>query len=511
MSTIRRIVRARARGDEGVGLILVIGISIFVFTLAATAVAYSVNGISQSRNRTSFEKSLATAESGIDFTLSKLQTAFTNYNRDYPVPSPPDALVEPAPWCDAPVVDFPAAPADGANGIFSSEDAERSWARAQIDALRGVSNCIQNSADGQYIVLKPRSPLVTGPYPKAGKVYSLSALPSFNDPHAHFRLVKSEYVFMPYRPTHAVLTSGPVAISSSTTVTAAYGVDPAEASIHSNATVSGTGNPTVTGVVSSTGASSFRSNNFASNPGGTVSSLPVQAIPKVNANNFYFQAVANDSAAITDWYDLCPDGFVRPYSTSGPCTAVTSIGNAATTQVRGWTYNSTTHLWTATPNILSGTYYALRGNITAGTANIALPKLTLVAEAENAADCTTKRYGNIDWDHYNIGAPAYHNLWMYADADIWTHSNFSAGSGITAPPVVSGMFVAGDQINMETSSQGAVGSVVSANQCSTPPALPVGLSTTSEVKNPAIYYDPNSDAPFTSVITTSLWLDYSGG
>ena len=65
------------------------------------------------------------------------------------------------------------------------------------------------------------------------------------------------------------------------------------------------------------------------------------------------------------------------------------------------------------------------------------------------------------------------------------------------------MFIAGDQISLQTSSSGAVGSVLAGNTCSTSP-----LVTTNEVKNPAIYYDPNSTAPFTSIITTTLWLEY---
>ena len=37
-----------------------------------------------------------------------------------------------------------------------------------------------------------------------------------------------------------------------------------------------------------------------------------------------------------------------------------------------------------------------------------------------------------------------------------------------------------------------------------------GYITSNEIKNPAIYYDPNSDAPFTSLIDTTLWLEYVG-
>jgi len=506
---IRHQVRARAAGDGGLGLILIIGISLFVFVLAPTATALAVNGVSQSRQRNGYETSLALSETGVDRVLSEVQGAYTSRNADYPAPGPVSA-VEPTRWCAGTAVSFPSS-GEGAGGIFTTENAERSWARAQLLAVVASGTCTQAGDGGQYVVLKPVSTNV-----KYGRVYALSAIPSFASPKSRTRLIKSEYVFMPYRPSNAILTNGPLAISSSTTVTAAYGIDPKEATVHSNSTVTGTGNPSVSGLVSSTVGSTFSSNNFALNPGGTVTQTAAEAIPAVSARTFYDGAATSDAAAVVDWYDLCSttvagvvDGSVRPYSAAGPCTSATSIGTATTSQqVRGWTFDSSSRTWTATNNALSGTYYAYHGNIDVGPGNTVFPRMTLVAEAENVANCASKAYGNINWDHFTLSTPAYHNLWMFADTDIVTHSNFSAGS--FGPPVVSGMFVAGDQIQLETSSAGAVGAVVSADKCPTPSGSG-GLITTSEVKNPAVYFDPNSDAPFSSVITTSLWLDYSGG
>lgn len=495
----------RPSGDEGLGMIMVIGISGVVFTLAFVAVAYALNGLAQSRARTGFELSLAVSEAGIDRTLGELQEAFTSYNQDYPVPNAP-TVFEPTPWCNATPVEYPVS---APGGVFASEADERTWARDVLEDLVPVTGCVQSGAQGEYVVLKPVSPLVGGLYPKSGKVYSLSAVPSFSDPESKTRLLKSEYVFMPYRPTHAILAGGPLTVSSSTTVQSAYGIPPEAASIHSNATVSGDGNPTSTGPVTSTDASSFSSNNF---PGDTVTSAPVQRIPRVDAEAFYYQAAANDPTAISTWYDLCPDGQVLPYAGAlGPCGSTEpSLGTATTSaKVLGWNYDATARQWTGTPDIQPGTYFAKHSNIINGTGNPEFSRLTLIAMAENLDDCATKQYGNIEWDRYDIKVPAFKNLWMYADTDVVTGSNFNAGSGITAPPVVSGMFIAGDQMSLQTSSSGAVGAVAIADNCETPPTR--GRVTVNEVKNPTIYFDPNSDAPFTSVITTSLWLDYSGG
>lgn len=494
-SRVRGALRRGWSQDAGLGLILVIGVSVFIFAIAATAVSIAVNAMSQSRERTSFEASLAVAEIGVDRTLSEVQSAYTAANADYPVPGPSSS------WCSGSAISFPSA-GEGAGGVFSTEEAERTWARSILEPLAAAGTCVQTDEHGQYVVLKPVSDNV-----KYGKVYSLSAIPSFAATDARTRLVKAEYIFMPYRPLHAILTAGPLSISSSTTVRAAYGVDPSVASVHSNSTITGTGNPSVSGPVTSSEPSTFSSNNFASNPGHTVGQLGIQAIPSVGALQFYMAAAGNDPAAVLDWYDLCSGGVVRPYSAAGPCTSATDFGTAtSSTQVRGWKYDATSHTWTVTSNGMDGTYYADQANVEVGTGNATFPRMTIVASALNPTDCANKRYGNIDWDHYNLGQPAYHNLWMFADTDLVTHSNWQAGS--FGPPVVSGTFVAGDQIELETSSAGAVGSVLAANDCATPPSA--GRITSSEIKNPSVYFDPNSDSPFSSVITTSLWLDYTG-
>jgi hypothetical protein len=61
---------------------------------------------------------------------------------------------------------------------------------------------------------------------------------------------------------------------------------------------------------------------------------------------------------------------------------------------------------------------------------------------------------------------------------------------------------------MQTSSNGAYGSVVAADACD--PADGTSLVDNNLVKNPSIYYDPNAMAPFIDIINTTLWLEYTG-
>lgn len=497
---MRRLVRTSA-DDAGLGLILIIGVSVFIFTIAATATALAVNGITQSRERNAFEGALATSEIGIDRVLAEVQVAYSELGEDYPVPSGASA-VEASPWCLGTPVSFPTS-GPGAGGVWASETEERDWARAQLDLIVATGTCTQQDDRGEYVVLKPASTS----NPKYGKVYALSAMPSFADPEARTRLVKSEYVFMPFRPSHAILSGGDLKLGgASTDVTEAEGVPVGIASIHSNGKIFGTGgsDPNVTGPITSTGPSTTS---------WSTGGAPTQSIPRVSARQFYQQA---DSAALpVDWYDLCPGGEVRRYAVPNtPCTG-TLIGVATTsTRQLGWEYSVSANEWGASADVLPGTYYAMGSNITAltsgGPSGAALPRLTLVAEAQNASTCATKAYGHISWKKFSITAPAQQSVWMMADGDISTDASWEAGSAVI--PVVSGMFVAGDQISLQTSSAGAVGSVVIGEQCATPIGSG-GLVNggASEVKNLHIYFDPNSSAPFTSVITTSLWLDYTGG
>ncbi|EYR64452.1 hypothetical protein N866_10825 [Actinotalea ferrariae CF5-4] len=496
--TMRDRIRTVLRGDReaGLGLILVIGVSVFVFTIAMAATALAVNGIAQSRNRTGFETSLALAETGIDRAMASVQIAYDEMGLDYPIPGPASA-VDPDPWCEDTPITFPASNPDG---VFASEEEEQAWIVPVLESLVGT-DCMITDELGQYVVVKPVSAT-----PKYGKVYALAAMPSFAEAE-RTRVVKSEYIFMPFRPSHAILAGGDLDISSSTLVDGVDAAARAQAAVHSNGSITGSGNPTVYGPVTSTGTSSVTSTRFFGNTGTSVENKATIAIPDVNA--FRTRAVA-PLGARASWYDLCPNGDVRQYADPAtPCSAsATLIGTAtASTAVRGWLWDSTSRTWIATRNALDGTYYAHEANINMSTGVATFPRMTLIASAADRTSCTAKTYGNITWDHYNLVAPSYGNIFMLADTDIVTTANFSAGR--LTPDIISGMFIAGDQIEMQTSSQGAVGSVVTADQCPTPPSR--GLITASQVKNPAVFFDPNSEAPFSSIITTALWLDYGRG
>ena len=485
--------RERMQQEDGVGIVLVLGIATVIMALMFTGAALADNSLGMSRKRSDYERSLAAAESGIDQTLAQLQAAYDDYSADFPIPAPASADF-PNPVCNAATISQPA--------DFATADAEKAWATQTLKSLVSAHpECVKTTESGQYAVLKPSTPMVDGRYPGFGRVYSLGWSPDRTAKGASSRLVKAEYVFLPYAPKQAILTSGNLTIDSSTTVSAAAGYDPSVAGVHSNGTINTVGNPTVYGQVTSTGTSSAQSNRFYANSGGTVASAPTNTVPRVSARSFYFHAPNSDPVAVNSrWYDLCPDGSVKAWSANGPCTG-TANGSASTI---GWSYTAESRTWTAGRSSISGVFYIHEGNVGVGTGNADIANITVIASSANAEDCGSKQYGNITWDHYNMVAPAFRNLFLYADGDVQTFSNFWAGnSGTNGSSVQSGMFVAGDQISMQTSSQGAVGSVIAADRCTTSP-----LVTTNEVKNPTVYFDPEGDSPFTDVINTTLWLEY---
>jgi len=512
----RPLLQRLVHEDDGLGLILVLGVSVVVFGLIATSVAYALNSVQQAGQRTSFEQSLAASENGVDATLARLQDAFSGYNDDYPIPAP-NSPRYPEQTCEAPLVTWPAQLANGttvsdskgnflAAGSSTAEANEKLWAQQQLIALTAKPACVHKGGQGEYVVLKPETTKINNLYPKYGKVYSLGAVPAFGAARAKTRLVKAEYVFMPYRPLQAVLTGGDLEIGASVKIVGAAGTDQTLAGVHTNGriVINGGSASVISGAVSSTGTPS------GSISGNLVSQMPTQALPTVSAREFYYQAPSNDAAAMATWRDLCYDSTVGPsvrvWNAGGPCTGA-EIGTPASI---GWTFATNGRTWAATRDAVSGTYFVYEGNVTNGVGQATLPNMTVIAASANPDICGAKRYGNISWDHYDIAAPAFHNMWFFADGDVRVDANISIGQGATTPPVVSGFILAGDQVYLQTSSNSAVGAVVATDKCVGSPQPADSLTPGNVVKNLQLYYDPNSDAPFTSIITNSLWLDYSG-
>jgi hypothetical protein len=366
-----------------------------------------------------------------------------------------------------------------------------------------------NTPEGQVMVLKPANP-VGGAGIQYGRVYAMGWSPGLGKVGAVSRTIKVEYVFMPYKPEFAILTgTSPLTLNStSTDVMGAYDVDPTLASVHTNGDLQVIGQPSVSGDVTYSGDLDVQGSTNGFRNDTATPQDPVR-IPRVSALAFYRQANDLDPKAMGNWFDLCPGGVVRTYAGNVPCTGA----ELDAAPFRGWSYtqdtSAGTRVWTASADTANGTYFVHEADVENGNGNGPIENITVIASSSGTT-CADKRYGNITWDHYDTLAPAFKNLFFLADGDLSATANFYSGQS-SPGNVVSGMYVAGEEVLLWTSSSGLVGSVLAGNKCESEPyGLKVGGKplSTNEVQGQIIKFDPNGDSPFSSLISTTLWLEY---
>ena len=207
------LLRAGRGRDDGVGMVLVMGTISVVLVLITVSASVTINALRVSRTHVTYEQAIAAAESGVDYSLARLQRAWDTKGADYPIPSLANA-VEPAPECSAAAVTTPYP-----TGSFPDRATEQAWAETNLLNVATIDGCLHEGALGEYVVLKPTDKKI---------VYAMGFVPSYanwssGSTQAKMRMIKAEYIFAPYRPTHAVLTGRALRINSSTTVTSASG------------------------------------------------------------------------------------------------------------------------------------------------------------------------------------------------------------------------------------------------------------------------------------------------
>ncbi len=470
----------RFKDETGIGMILVIGITVFVAGLTATAGIIAINGLGESRHRIQYEQSMADTEVGINYALSQLQSAFDRSYKDYPIPTPKNGTTPGIPTanCTAPQVTAP---------DFALQD-EEAWAKAQLDSLvKNHAECFVDTPTGQVMMLKPKNP-VDGATVKFGRVYARSFSPRYGTPSAVSRTVKVEYVLVPYQPKYAILTGDGLAMSGQMTVAVVPGKAANSAAIHTNGVLSGTANSIdVQGPLTYTEGASGKASGWSTQS-------PRVSISYVSAKNFYPQAFTATNTGVGQWTDLCPDGMARPYSTHGPCDmTLTGVAPA------NWSYDSSSHTWNAGSSI-SGTFYAHQANVDMTKTKAVAATVIASASSETCAD---KRYGNIHTKQSTVGSASVHGLWLMADADLDVDTQSEFG---TTTPLRTGMFVAGDQFTMQSNTPNMVTGLVAGGQCETRP--PVGLASTSSYQGANMFFDPDTDSPWSSMINIALWQEY---
>ena len=288
-------------------LLLVVGFTTTSLLLTGVGFALARGTLDSSRRHVSVEAAVHAAEQGLDQTLARVR--------------------QDKAWTCGPAV-----PA------FADQPPRTASAWAAVTSALADGSCpLQTTTQGTFLALRP---------PNRTVVFSYGSVPVAGA-EVKKRLLKAEYIFVPYAPSNAILTAGGLEIGSGTTVTSAPPADPDLAQIHSNGNITvSNGNPTVYGEVSQSGGGApADSNKFYGNAGGTVTNTPKQSIPPVSAASVW--AKNHDSSPPGGWYDLCADGSVRSPDGATPCSGTVLADNSW----RGWAYNGSgaVKVWTGRP------------------------------------------------------------------------------------------------------------------------------------------------------------------
>jgi len=462
-------IRSRMREDDGMAMILVIGFTFVIMLLLSVVITQAIQANTDGRSHQKFDLALGGAEAGVDQMLGRITADHT-------------FSVGP----DVPAGGFPACSAG------STATPEQCWARQQLLALATSDpSLITSDGTSEYIAMRPSN---------RQTVYAMGWAPSFAEA-AKTRVVKSEYIFAPYRPTKAILTQGSVDLSGSVLVDSAAG---SPAAVHSNGDIESLPSDHIEGPVTASGNYDGRATvtNDPDNESG--SAKPLETVPAADPRTAYVTLAADENYT-SNWYDLCPDGSVHGPSTSTfvPCTG--PVLNASG-PYRGWEFTAASGsdpaLWSMSEkdSPYFGVYYVYQANAEIGHngGNSHQPwNATVITESAPSgggpASCG-KLGGDIDWKLYDIQGYV-SGLVLLADADLYDSANNNAGDGL---------FVAGDQVHFHTSSATLTGAIVAGDACTGSPA------DSNEIQGVEVHFDDTGEAPIASIVSTTLWLEYVG-
>jgi Tfp pilus assembly protein PilX len=487
------ILRLRERlmpNDQGIAMILVLCVSLVISLLVGVGLAVTTSVLRGSTSHQAFEGSLAAAEAGIDHELSQVQT--------YHNMSPSQDYVTSA-ACNVPAGTLTTEL--NTTSTFSTAESERTWAKAVIDAL--PDTCLQSTPAGQYMAFRPLG---------RNTVYSMGWAPSKASDLARPRLLKAEYIFSPYQPGSALLTSGNLDFGGSVDVTTA--LTATGANVHTNGSSSMPASVTIDGTMTAAGTLSGCGTNVT---GGCTPGSPVQSVPDANPRAVY--TTYNSSTAQTSgWYDLCPDGKAKYPATTGPCTGsqVGSTGSAP----GGWTFTAGTAsaapVWSinmnAVPSSPSPTvYYAYGSNVKMDGNNGVTMPYTILVEGLASTDSAVSAYagsaicGEVGGDFYAkqvslVPSSLVPGLGIMATGQISLNTQTQIGTDGNGAMVLAGH----NLTTVASAGTTIIGAMVANNTCSED-----GRDTNSP-QGWTIIYDRTAQVPVSSLINTTLWLEYTG-
>lgn len=333
---------------------------------------------------------------------------------------------------------------------------EESWAEGLLADLDGSDSFISTDR-GEAYAFRP----VDGSGVPVNIVFGVSAVPSFDHADNRTRVVKLQIAQDLYSPDNAITSNGDLTFGGNAEVIAPNCDEAApiradcNADIHVNDTMkTQPGSTTIHGRVTVAGGDCpDTSAEFGCQDQND--SVEPQLVPEILARDFYGRELNNlnpdQGGQDVGWFDLCPDGRVRPQSPSGPCTSASVLWpdpttpEGSTTTFRGWKYKNNGGGITWSGNAIgSGVFYVYHGDASVNGSAGSVPRAVSIFVETNPSDLS--RTGSLSVSGNPNLEAAFPDVLIVTDADLDLSGNASVSDCNVTPEALSGFISVREQL-----------------------------------------------------------------
>jgi len=438
---LARTLRIGLAGDAGFAMAITMALGAIVFLLGTVMLARGISQATMTAVDVRWDRSLDSAEAGLDFGLQLLE-ADSEYTTGDVVP------------------------------VISTPKAERDWAIAA--ALAKPETEVVVTPTGEFVMVKP---------PGSAHLYSVGFSPTRDAASRSERAVRVEYTLSPieWEIEFALLVGDDLTLSGNTTINDTNFND--GASLHTNGALSTIGGSYVIEGCSSSSVTALA--GAINCPPSPIASVSIPTIDPLLMYPFAQFVLCDDGLAYGG-----PSHPTVPDPDGAPCT-----GDETSVALPGWSSKKLGNVWnwkTTTSTPTEGVFYIHHGdfNGNVGADNSPATEVSIILSSEGAGACTGKSTGNMRLGaasnmvvHPSLAALGY-DLAIVAQGDI----DFIGGA------TVGGLILAHEQIDYSGSAD-SWGAVVAEGACNTvgSPVQTTGTTGTAVINFAGPYNTPFMD------------------
>ncbi len=336
--------------------------------------------------------------------------------------------------------------------IVGDVDAEEEWILTQLELARD-SEAWATEVAGEAYAIRPRLKTTDGTIGEpAQAIYAASAVPAFDANRSRVRVLKLQIDQAHFVPQFAFLTKGALDFGGNAAIVApdcdpsAPTVDVCYADVHTNqGYTSSSTSSTIHGQITTSTASCPDSTTALF---GCEANAQPQQIPEIRASAYYDPEAARTSLGDpVDWFDLCPDGWVREGSPDGPCQgADVWPSTGGNTRYRGWRWADSQNTWQADA-VESGVYYVYKADASIQGSQGSSPHAVSVLVEQDPSEPT--RSGSLRVSGNPKMQAAVHNVLFLTDADLDLSGSATGGTCGESSLSFSGLMVVGEQFKTQ--------------------------------------------------------------